>query len=458
MHGNNLALPDVMLVLDDEGVIREATLSNGFASEGVAQWIGGPWVDTVAKADSEKLQRMLSDARSNGVCAFRHLTQRFPSGLELPIEYTTVRLGEQAGLMAIGKNMRAVAELQTRLVEAQQSMERDYWKLREVETRYRLLFNSSSDAVLLLRAGHLVIEELNPAAAQALGVTLAQTKAPGGLRFPDLLMAEEREQFESMIRRIHERGKAPGMLLRLGEAHLPWMVRGSLVTSSSDEIYLLQLAPSAAVPPHRERDESVPIDDLVESCPDGFVVIDQRGSILRANRTFVELVQMGTESAVLGEPLSRWLGRPGADLTVLLANVTRLGAVRLLSTTLRGELGTEIEAEISASGKSGQDAGRIGVFVRDVTRRLASALGASETLGGVLDSLAKQIGKTTLRKLVEDTVGIVERRYIEAALELTGGNRTAAAELLGLSRQSLYVKLNRYGMDESAIAATAAQP
>ena len=36
---------------------------------------------------------------------------------------------------------------------------------------------------------------------------------------------------------------------------------------------------------------------------------------------------------------------------------------------------------------------------------------------------------------------------IESALELTNGNRTAAAELLGLSRQSLYAKLNRYGLD-----------
>ena len=42
---------------------------------------------------------------------------------------------------------------------------------------------------------------------------------------------------------------------------------------------------------------------------------------------------------------------------------------------------------------------------------------------------------------------IVEQHYIEAALELTRGNRTAAAELLGLSRQSLYAKLNRYGLD-----------
>jgi DNA-binding NtrC family response regulator len=35
---------------------------------------------------------------------------------------------------------------------------------------------------------------------------------------------------------------------------------------------------------------------------------------------------------------------------------------------------------------------------------------------------------------------------IEAALQLTHDNRASAAEMLGLSRQSLYVKLRRFGM------------
>ena len=33
-----------------------------------------------------------------------------------------------------------------------------------------------------------------------------------------------------------------------------------------------------------------------------------------------------------------------------------------------------------------------------------------------------------------------------AALELTGDNRASAAEILGLSRQSLYAKLRRHGI------------
>jgi DNA-binding NtrC family response regulator len=53
-----------------------------------------------------------------------------------------------------------------------------------------------------------------------------------------------------------------------------------------------------------------------------------------------------------------------------------------------------------------------------------------------------------LKDIVRETADVIERLCIEAALKLTGDNRASAAEMLGLSRQSLYVKLHRYGMGE----------
>jgi transcriptional regulator PpsR len=243
------------------------------------------------------------------------------------------------------------------------------------------------------------------------------------------------------------------VLLRLGQGQTPWLVRASLVTADQEEVLLVQLAPSAAAQTIVDLTDPMHIEALIEGGPDGVVVIDHQGAILRANRAFLDLVQVGSESAVLGEPLGRWLGRPGADLTVLLANVLRLGAVRLFSTVLRAELGREVEAEVSASGQGGRNGGKqggtIGVFIRDVSPRLSTAT-PGKGINGLMESLTRQIGKTTLRKLVDDTIAVVEQRYIEAALDQTGGNRTAAAELLGLSRQSLYVKLGRYGLEEDA--------
>ena len=93
--------PDVTLLLDMDGVIREATLSPAMAQENIDGWLGRPWSEVVGPA-GEKIQRMMQDTQRTGISAFRQITQKFPSGLELPMEFTTVLLGGRAGMLAIG--------------------------------------------------------------------------------------------------------------------------------------------------------------------------------------------------------------------------------------------------------------------------------------------------------------------------------------------------------------------
>ncbi len=69
-----------------------------------------------------------------------------------------------------------------------------------------------------------------------------------------------------------------------------------------------------------------------------------------------------------------------------------------------------------------------------------------------VEQLTELIGRVSLSELVRESTEVIERLAIEAALELTHDNRTLAAEMLGLSRQSLYVKLRRYGIDDLAKA------
>ena len=45
------------------------------------------------------------------------------------------------------------------------------------------------------------------------------------------------------------------------------------------------------------------------------------------------------------------------------------------------------------------------------------------------------------------TLSEIEADHIRHMLELTDGNRTAAAEILGISRVSLISKIKRYGID-----------
>jgi DNA-binding NtrC family response regulator len=43
------------------------------------------------------------------------------------------------------------------------------------------------------------------------------------------------------------------------------------------------------------------------------------------------------------------------------------------------------------------------------------------------------------------TIDELERRYIQRVLTLVGGNKSRAADLLGLDRRTLYRRLDRYG-------------
>jgi DNA-binding NtrC family response regulator len=83
--------------------------------------------------------------------------------------------------------------------------------------------------------------------------------------------------------------------------------------------------------------------------------------------------------------------------------------------------------------------------MRNISRRLSPAT-EHDGLRAALAAMGESVGKTPLRKLVKSTVEVVEQHYVRAALELANGNRTSAAEILGLSRQSLYAKLDRYNL------------
>ena len=439
--------PDITLLLDMEGVIREATLSAAMSAESVDGWLGRPWVEIAGEVGGDKVRRMVDDARVTGISAFRQINQRFPSGQEIPMEFTTVLLGGRAGMLAIGKNLQAVAELQSRLIAAQQTMERDYWKLREIETRYRLVFDASDEAVVIVSAANLRIVEANRAAIEALNSSRRRNEDLAGRELLHDVAAEDREAVREMLARVRERGKALSILVHLGAEAKPWMLRGSLITAEPGHIFLLQFTAAAKAPVARESGEHSTLEDLIDHLPDGFVALDQAGIIRHANQAFLDLVQVGSKSSAIGESLGRWLWQPGADLNALLANVQKHKTVRLFTTTVRGELGTDTEIEISAGNAEGGEPNHIGVLLRDVARRLPSR-GEGDLLRAALGSISEQIGKSSLRKLVQNTVGIVEQHYVKQALELAGGNRTATAELLGLSRQSLYAKLNRYGLDD----------
>jgi transcriptional regulator PpsR len=104
--------------------------------------------------------------------------------------------------------------------------------------------------------------------------------------------------------------------------------------------------------------------------------------------------------------------------------------------------------EISAVAVELEGQSWLGFAIRNVERRRVADARPARELPRSVEQLTELVGRVSLKELVRETTDVIERLCIEAALELTGDNRASAAEMLGLSRQSLYVKLRRYGLGD----------
>jgi transcriptional regulator PpsR len=447
------AAADVALVIDEAGVIRDVAIhSEDLARdlEGHARWVGRPWIETVTVESRPKVEQLCAEAAEKAAPRWRHVNHPTPRGIDVPVLYSAIRFGEDGRLVAFGRDLRALSELQQRLVDAQQSMERDYSRLRFLEMRYRLLFQLSSEAVLVIDATTQKVSEANPAAQRLLGE--AATRRVIGRAAADLFQSASAGNVQALLAAVRSAGRADEVRARLVEGGREVLVSASLFREESASLFLVRMGPVDGESPDGGLPQSKSkMLRLIESAPDGFVVMDVDGRIITANAAFLDLAQLPTEEQARGEPLERWLGRPGVDLDILVANLRQHGSVRLFATVIRGEYGATEEVEVSAAEFDNGGAPCFGLAIRRVARRLAAEQRPhAPQLPRSIEQLTELVGRVSLKDLVRETTDVIEKLCIEAALELSGDNRASAAEMLGLSRQSLYVKLRRHGLGDLA--------
>ncbi len=444
---------DVALVVSDaaQGVIRDVSFgSDELAVEVAADWVGKTWVDTVMPDSRHKVELLLKDSTGAGMPRWRMINHRGENGAELPVLYAAVKINNAGHVVAFGRSMRPMATLQQQLVSAQQSMEREYLKLRQAEARHRLLFQVSSEAVLIVDATTRKILEANPAAGALLG---DGPKRLVGRVFPESFDEASNQSLQGLLGAVKATGRTDTVNVRSLDGSREFSAAASLFREERSSFFLIRLAAldgsvgTDAIPTQKSR-----VLEIVASAPEGFVVTDLDGRILFANRAFLDLAQLATEEQSRNESLERWLGRPGVDFNLLTAQLREHGSLRLFATQLRGEFGSSVDVEICAvSVVDGEDP-CLGFTIRDVGQRVTFDRQISRDKPRSVAQLTELVGRVPLKDLVRESTDMIEKLCIEAALEITGDNRASAAEILGLSRQSLYAKLRRYGLGELASA------
>lgn len=427
---------DLTLVIDKDGVILDMSTSVDFPE--LSQWIGKSFRDVVTVESRPKVDQMLAGEHRGTWRQVNHPT----SGSDLALRYRTVTLSDGRHV-AIGRDMREAAQLQQRLLRAQQSLERDYLKLRNTEQRYRLLFDQSADPLLIVEAASRKVREANPAAHSLFS---ARAGALVGKKLTSLFAKTLHDDMISLVGKSLQSGRSVEMTAEAGKPVREHLVSASAFRQDGEPYVLVRMVDGATVA-MGERERLVL--ELVDAMPDAFVVADESLEIVAVNDAFVDAVGAVTGDVLIGKPLAELLGRPGIDLDLVIEQLARSGSVRNIGTVLRGiDGGGEEEVELSAVRVEGEPA-HYGFSLRTVGRRLRDLPPTQDDLPRSVEQLTDLVGRMSLKDIVRESTDLIERLCIEAALNFTEDNRASAAEILGVSRQSLYSKLNRYGLSRA---------
>ncbi|RZL35446.1 MAG: PAS domain-containing protein, partial [Rubrivivax sp.] len=411
-------------------------------AQGCREWVGQRWVDTVSASTRSKIQSLLDEVSQQGVVSRRrevsHPANPATGGEELPVTWSAIRLGVDGPVLAVGRDLRAVAAIQQRFVEAQQDMERHYWNRRQAESRYELLFQVANDAVLALDADSLVVLEANAASAVLLGHALTSIQ---GRPLADSLPPSARVAVAELLANARSTGRAGEIRVRVPATAGVLDISATPFRVDDQRQLLLRARRDEAATGATDSLAQSRMAEFVETTPDAVVITDSMGHILMANPAFLRLSRCGDEARVRGQALPALLLDADGGWAKLLARVSLAGMVSNAALEVGSLDGNPQLVRVSAALMAESEQACLGFILRPA-HRLPAHLAGDDVLAGLLD----QVGRVPLADLLVEVAHRAERQLIGSALLRTGGQRSAAADALGMSPEALELRIQRHGL------------
>ncbi len=443
---------DLAIVLDLEGTVKSVITNPLNPTLGqLDHWKGRDIREFMADDSLAKLDSQLAAWRAGGkpkvdAIEVNHFDN---ANWEFPIRYTIHRTNRPDTILMLGRDLRPIAELQHRLVKAQLALEKDYETHRDYETRYRVLMEAARDAFALVDVASGRILDLNTAAAEILG---GEPDALAGSAFTQEFDGRRRAEFIDDLAAAAT-DEAVGLVqVRTRRSRRDVAIHPTIFRAAGDRVLLCRIEAAGAADSMGAELSHV-LARLYRDGPDAMIFTDAQGTIRSANEAFLGLTDAGHVADVRGRSLADFLSRGSVDLKVLIDNATRSGWMRVYSTRLESAYGAQLAVEISVTRLGGAAGPGFAFVVRDTSRlevirepEAQAATGGATMSDDAMRNVMDLVGSAPLKEIVSATTDVVEKMCIETAVELTNNNRVAAAEMLGLSRQSLYVKLRKYGL------------
>jgi transcriptional regulator PpsR len=437
---------DIVMLVDHDHTISSIYFSDSeIGSYGLVKAVGKRLQDLVTIESVPKVDLMLSSQDAARNTRGYQINHPFDGKPDLPVLYSVYSSKDFPYTLVVGRDLRQQMLDQQRLIATQMDLETDYRDLQEAEARYRTAFKISTIAHLMVDGERKTVLDANAAALALLG---GGATSIVGKPLRDLFRKQDRERLSDS----------------LGESrHSPHPVLLDTVKTVKGEAVSLNLRsyrengvtnliisawPSADAMEARRQHVERPSGHVVDlsDFPEAAVQITAQGQVTAANTLFLDLVHATSMSQVIGRNIGTWFTKSSLDIHVLTSRLAEEQTVRGFSSTLTDNLAGERSVLISA--RRNPEATQIQLVIvaqANVVERLSiPAPGAPDQAEG----FASLVGKVPLKELMRESLDVIEKICIEAALDQTGNNRAYAAEILGLSRQSLYIKLRRHGLED----------
>ena len=450
----------ILLVDDETGILD--TLQILFRGEGYEVAVASSGRTALEALEREKPDLVLSDIRMPGADGLEVLSRARDVDPELPVILMTAQASLQSAMRAV--NEGAYYYLQKPFANDELLA----ICRRAVEARQLKVENKRLKKEIKRREPGGAQRPVGHSRAFAEVLKLAETVAPTDSTV--LLSGESgtgKEVVARYIHRLSDRSEEPFMSINCGalpesllESELFGHVRGSFTGAVKDKDGLLvaaaggtffldeigEMSPATQVKLLRaiQEREVIPVGATEP------VAVDVR-IIAATNRDLEEEIRKGTFRSDLYYRLNVIqlrlppLRERKEDIELLARHFLERLAGREASEAPR-DLSRETLDILTSYDWPGN--------VRELENALERA--AVVAVGGAIvpEGLPERVRDQPEVRLVADTpasnptMEVIERAYIHWVLEAEGGNKTRAAEVLGIDPSTLYRKLNRYGLDE----------
>ena len=436
-----LRASDISLLIDTAGLILEVIYNTENKNlGGIEHWRTRNIRDFITKESGIKLEEILnlsSNASNKVEKDTIQLNHTKNDGTDFPIQYSVHPTGVNNQILLFGRDLTQIAQAQQELMKTQLKFEREYDRYRSFDTKYRVILEQCGSAFIIVdETGKIV--DFNKKATTIIERTDLQH-----ITLEELINQRTSTEILNELETLNKNAPSNALKAFLKTSNKEVQLKGTFFRSNEGVHTLIRLNNTANHKAPHAR-EKLYLSDLYQKTTDAFVFIDEEGKIVDTNDSFLTLSENANVDEVVGKSFSAFLRNTATDLKILTDNSKKLGKIRNYATEFITAFGSKIPVTISSTWVSNEDDDFYGFILRDSSNIEFEKQNDNEQYSW--EATTKLVGSAPLKELVAQTGDIAERICLETALNLTSNNKVAAADLLSLSRQSLYVKLRKHNL------------